>query len=314
MKKSQQFSCSYFLNYYGMLFFVVLVLGTSCASKKIIDSPTSFQGECLQGLSFEESRDEFEIEELKVEKPWMDGLDDKSIDMAIALNLVDELESYLNGELSDTKRLELKMKIITRVMRMDLEINALMSAIDCEEEKAEQLATFLDRSLRKRERNLTVAAIVIGATVGVSQGVSVAANDEVGDWLDYFGIAGGLAEVILGVSILRMDKKVSIDHPKNVLRDVYEGDSRPSYFPPSVWYYFNSERNNEENVSLKNQLIKRWEAYNLNYSGMSVMLDDGGEYASDLLKIRSEMLDQVESQIALINKDLLYFLNKIESL
>ncbi|MCH7410933.1 hypothetical protein MM239_16105 [Belliella sp. DSM 111904] len=313
MKNSPKSSCFFLVACIGKLFLIIVIFGTSCASKKIIDAPTSFQGECLQGLSFEESREEFEIEELKAEKPWMDKLDDKSIDMAIALNLVDELESYLNGELSETKKLDLKMHILSRVMRMDLEINALMSAIDCEEEKAEQLATFLDRSLRKRERNLTVAAIVIGATVGVSQGVSVAANDEVGDWLDYFGILGGLTEVILGITILRMENNVDIEHPKNVLRDVYEGDSRPSYFPPSVWYYFNSERNNEENVSLKNQLIKRWEAYNLNYSGMSVMLDDGGIYTSDLLKIRSEMLDQVESQIALINKDLLHFLTRIES-
>ncbi|WP_293012885.1 hypothetical protein [Mongoliibacter sp.] len=296
----------------GRLFLLTLLLNFSCIGKKVITSPTAFQGECLQGLDFERSEDGFLADSLKVGERLKENFDEKIIDLAIAMNAVPEMESYLDEDLDRLDKLELKTRIFGKIMKMDIELHSLMSAIDCEEEKAEQIASFLEKELRKKERNLTVAAIITGAVVGVGTGLILAADNSRSDWPEYIGIAGGLTEVFLGISILRLDRRVSINHPKNILRDVYLSEMRPAYFPPATWYYFNSKNNSKEGVSLKDQLLERWETYNMNGDGMTALLSDGGEYSPELLKNRSEMLDQLESQIALISKDLLYFLNQIE--
>lgn len=232
--------------------------------------------------------------------------------MAIALNVIGDLEKYLKRDLDKLDQLELKSNIYGKIAKMELELSSLMSAIDCEEEKGEQIASFLEKELRKKERNLTVAAIITGAVVSVGTGILLATNSVETDNLEYIGIAGGLTEVFLGISILKLDKQITINHSKNILRDVYESESRPDYFPPSTWYYFNSRNNNKDGISLKEQLISRWETYNMSDENLTVLLSDGGNYSSEMLKGRSNMLDQLESQLGLINKDLLYFLNQIE--
>ncbi|UJP66205.1 hypothetical protein [Mongoliitalea daihaiensis] len=46
---------------------------------------------------------------------------------------------------------------------------------------------------------------------------------------------------------------------------------------------------------------------------MQLIFSGGGNYSPDQLKSRSEMLDQLESQLALISKDLLYFMNFLQA-
>jgi hypothetical protein len=307
-------SCFFMPQILRKLIVSLLILNLSCVGKKILQTPTSFQAECLQGLSFGNGADEFLTDSLWVDFSLGDKFDDKTIDMAVSLHVMSELEKYVEEDLERTEKLELRSKIYGKITKMGLELQSLMAAIDCEEEKGEQIASFLEKEVRKKERNLTVAAIITGAAVGVGTGFILAANDSRNDWPEYLGIAGGLAEVFLGLSILRLERKISIHHPKNVLWDVYSSDTRPDYFPPSIWYYFNSHKNNEEGESLKKQLISRWEVYNLSDENLGIFFSNGGNYTAEMLKSRSEMLDQLEAQLGLINKDLLYFLNQMESL
>jgi hypothetical protein len=310
----KQSSCFFIFKRCEWLFLLGLLLHFSCAGKKVLPSPTPFQEECLQGLSFDSREDLFLADSLKVGEKLPQHFNEKIIDMAIALNMVPDLESYLDEDLDRLERLELKTRMIAKIMKMNLELHSLMSAIDCEEEKSDQIASYLEKELRKKERNLTVAAIITGAVVGVSAGIILASDNTQNDWAEYLGIAGGLTEVFLGISILKLDRKIIIQHPKNILRDVYLAEERPTYFPPSTWYYFNSKKHSQQRISLKDQLVDRWETYNLTEEGISLLLSDGGAYSPDLLKSRSEMLDQLESQLSLISKDLLYFINYLQKL
>lgn len=310
----KQGSCFLIFRCFEWLFLLCLLLHFSCAGKKVLPSPTPFQDECLQGLSFDSREDEFLADSLKIGEKLRQNFDLKIIDMAIALNMVTDLENYLDDDKERLERLELKTRMIAKIMKMNLELHSLMSAIDCEEEKSDQIASYLEKALRKKERNLTVAAIITGAVVGVSAGIILASDNPQNDWAEYIGIAGGLTEVFLGLSILKLDRKVIIRHPKNILRDVYIAEERPIYFPPSTWYYFNSKKHSQQRISLKEQLVERWDTYNLTDEGMALLLSDGGTYSPDLLKNRSEMLDQLESQLSLISKDLLYFINHLQKL
>ncbi|WP_130274397.1 hypothetical protein [Cecembia calidifontis] len=251
---------------------------------------------------------------LRIGPNLRNNFDSKVIEMAIAVNLVNDLEKFLDNQLESFEKLELKTRMMAKVLKMNLELQSLMAAIDCEEEKAGQIASYMEKELRRKERNLTVAAIVTGAVVGVGAGIILMADNPQNDWAEYLGIAGGLTEVFLGLSILKLDRKILINHPKNILRDVYFSKERPEYFPPSTWYYFNSKKHSDEKVSLKEQLIKRWETYNLKEEEIAVVLSDGGAYSPEQLKARAEMLDQLESQLSLISKDLLYFTNQLQKL
>lgn len=297
-----------------MIILLLILLNFSCTGKKVIVSPTVFQEECLQGLHFDRNQDVFLADSLKIRKILSQNFDQKILEMAIALNMVTDLEDYLDQDLGSFERLELKTRMIAKIMKMNLELQSLMAAIDCEEEKVGQIASYLEKELRKKERNLTVAAIVTGAIVGVGTGIILISENSQNDWAEYLGIVGGLTEVFFGLSILKLDKKVIINHPKNILRDVYLSQERPEYFPPSTWYYFNSSKHSELEVSLKQQLVKRWETYNMKDEGMAVLLSEGGSYSPDQLKTRAEMLDQLESQLSLISKDLLYFSNHLQKL
>lgn len=309
-----QGSCFSMIRYLGILWITILLLNSSCGIRKVIPSPTSFQEECLQGLSFAGSEEDFLSDDIEVSDKLTSILDEKALQMAFTLNLVEDLEKFMEPDLDRIEKLALSSKIKGRVLKLNLEIQSLGAAIDCEEEKSEQIASFLENELRKKERNLTVAAIITGAVVGVGAGIILVSDNSSNDWAEYIGIAGGLTEVFLGISILRLDRQISISHPKNILRDVYRSETRPYYFPPSVWYYFNSKNQNADGLTLRELLIQRWETYNMSKSGMSLLLSDGGAYSPELLKTRAEMLDQLESQLSLISKDLLYFLNQVDTM
>jgi hypothetical protein len=309
-----QNSSFFIFKYLGIVLLVVLLLNTSCSVQKVIPSPTAFQEECLQGLIFADSEDYFLKDSLVVSDKLASALDKKALQMAYTLNLVKDLDQLLHPDFDRVEKLALNSKVKSRVLKLSLELQSLAAAIDCEEEKSKQIASYLEKELRKKERNLTVAAIITGAVVGVGTGVILASENSPNDWAEYVGIAGGLTEVFLGISILRLNRQISISHTKNILNDVYSSETRPSYFPPAVWYYFNSKNQDAGGLSLREMLIKRWETYNMNESGMSLLLSDGGAYSPELLKTRAEMLDQLESQLSLISKDLLYFLNQIDTI
>ncbi|EIM78021.1 hypothetical protein A3SI_05192 [Nitritalea halalkaliphila LW7] len=227
----------------------------------------------------------------------LEGLfDARSLAIAQALDLSEELIQLKSDTIDFQQRAALETRLNRRILKMTLELQALTAAIDCEEEKAEQIASFLERRLRQRERNLTVGAIVTGALVGIGSGLALASGGISNDWAEIIGITGGLIEVFLGVSILRLERQIAIEHPQNLLRDIYDGEERPSYIPAAIWFYFNyAGVQDTGNKSLREQLVERWETYNIQLSGDTVLFSDGGVYTPALLQQRADMLDQLAS-------------------
>ncbi|MGY6559592.1 MAG: hypothetical protein ACXIT9_09980 [Nitritalea sp.] len=294
---------------------ILFLLFFGCASKKVLPPPMAFQGECLRGLTFPES-DRQSLQATPTHLQLAARYDERFLAIAQALGLGDELLRLSAGDfLGFQQRAAWEAKVNRRILKMTLELQALTAAIDCEEEKAEQIASFLERRLRKNERNLTVGAIVTGALVGIGSGLALASGGISNDWAEVIGITGGLIEVFLGVSILRLERQIEIEHPRNLLRDMHAAEERPDYVPPSIWFYFNyAGVQDAGNKSLREQLVERWETYNLALSGATVLLSDGGLYTPALLQQRADMLDQLESQLSLIHKDLLHFLGVMEGL
>ncbi|MEX0884699.1 MAG: hypothetical protein WDZ72_14625 [Cyclobacteriaceae bacterium] len=95
-------------------------------------------------------------------------LSDKSLRMAIALNVVDELEGYIHSreDLDEVSKFIGFQEVINKVHLVELEISSLSAAVSCEVDKTLQLAWFLERKqagnsqfkltlLLAKERDLT---------------------------------------------------------------------------------------------------------------------------------------------------------------
>src|SRR5207253_2502255 len=67
-----------------------------------------------------------------------------------------------------SEQVEVKQKILNRLLLASTEISSLAAELDCEGERADQLATYLDQKDTRRIRRLTLLSVVIGAATTVA--------------------------------------------------------------------------------------------------------------------------------------------------
>jgi hypothetical protein len=244
----------------------------------------------------------------------------KSLNIANAFHLIPLLSELLkaeqrhaveNSDRTEIDLLKLNQRLTNKILQAHLEIAAISSAMDCEEERADQLAFYLNRKQQRTERMLTVAAIVVGAVTGIVSGFFLGAGRDKS--ADAVGVVGGFTEVGLASGILFSEKKLAFSHPYNPLREVwYEQDSL-GIFPASVWYYLNYHHPLQpETTSLRTQLIERWLSFGQlsaaktkqREEDIQLFFGEGGKYTSDQLTNRANMFDQLKSFINLMKQDL----------
>lgn len=249
----------------------------------------------------------------------------KSLNMANAIGILETVTRFVelrqNPKGTDDlayrlEILELKQAIDHKINSSSLEISAISSEMDCEEERTSQVANYLLGKIRDKESKLTIGAIVVGALGAIlTEGVI---KDEKSSQI--VGISTGLAEATFGVMMLLNNEKTDFFHKRNALRDVWFGSETSKNFPPAVWYYLNySSPENGIATSLREQIIQKWKSFGqISKSTEKEMLDlyfgEGGEYTSEQLENRADMYDQLESNINLMKQDLKALSLEIEKL
>lgn len=218
-------------------------------------------------------------------------------------------------------RLEAAAALQRRLSAASLAIAATAAEMDCEEERADQVAVYVGDIEARAETRLTVAAIAIGAAGGIVSGVLLTEGRD-DNAVDAIGVATGIAEIGLGTAILLNRRKVRFAHPRNALRDVWEGRPASGAIPPMVWAYL--DHSEAEAPSLRERLLDSWtnlgqlEAPRSNRTPQAaqpaIYFGDGGLYTSEQLSNRANMLDQLESYINLMQRDLLRLAEEIEAL
>lgn len=202
--------------------------------------------------------------------------------------------------------LELKPAIDHKINMSSLEISAISSEMDCEEERTSQVANYLVGKIRAKESKLTVAAIVVGALGAIlTEGVI---KDEGASHV--VGISTGVAEATFGVMMLMNDQSTDFYHKRNALRDVWYGSPTSLNFPAAVWYYLNyADPQNGIDQSLREQIVKKWMSFGQitkesEEEMVALYFGEGGRYSSEQLENRADMYDQLESNINLMKQDL----------
>lgn len=254
----------------------------------------------------------------------------QSVHIANAIGVLDILTEYTRmSKPSDTintiemrlKHIELWEQIHQKINLASLSISAIASELDCEEERANQFANFLEEEEGKTERKLIISSIVIGA-LGAIAGEIIANNSHNTNFISGFSIGVSVTEATLGAAMLFNNREIEFIHNENVLKDIWNNTEVSNYFPKSIWYYLTYENPNQNEKSLAKLLVDKWRIFgqvadnknNAPATTDSLYFGNGGIYNTSALKNRANMLDQTESYITLMNQDLRILTYEIEKL
>lgn len=315
------------------LLFTVFIFSSCSTVKDVRISKQLKESNCSQVDEYTYSVTDLPtpIYKLKIDERLSESFSFKSLNLANAIGLLDDMLAYINALDSQKENssvenrlntIEISQRIEQKLNFASVEISALSSEIDCEEDRTEQIANYLKNIEKNTETKLTVSAIVVGAVGAITTGIMLAKNDA-GNVGDFVGIGSGLIEAGLGLGILINSKKIEFHHERNALRDVWEGREISQIFPRSIWYYLNYyDPSKPEDKSLRYHIVQSWMSFEQleivkgkkREKLLGMYFGDKGKYTVEQLKNRSEMYDQLESAIKLMKQDLKTLMQEIKSL
>ncbi len=259
------------------------------------------------------------IHELTLDASLRTKLSFKSLNMANAIGALDWISQYIKLQQEVLRRptvenrlavMEIKQQIDHRINLSSLEVSAVSSELDCEEERTSQVANYLKGKENDFETKLTVGAIVVGASGAVSTGVLIT-DDKAAD---YVGLATGVTEATLGMMMLFNKRTTDFYHERNTLKEIWDGEETSASFPPSVWYYLKYyDPKDGKKSSVRNQIITKWMTFgqidnddddSKKQKLIELYFGKGGRYSTEQLENRADMYDQLESHINLMKQDL----------
>ncbi|MDI9858314.1 hypothetical protein [Flectobacillus roseus] len=235
-----------------------------------------------------------------------------------ALRINDEVHEIVNkpnkNSLESMVRLNtLKQQIDNRVWIANSEIDALSAELDCEGERVDQIANFVDNANSGKTTKFTVASIVIGAASSIA--TVLISNESLNNGV---AIGAGVLGASLGFATLNpKGKKVEMSTRRNLLQNVWLNQNQHE-ISPFVWYMLTEPKfSNSGKTTLLQNTKERWLMYqfdeNLTKANKSVNFSKGGIYHADDLHARSQMINQFQSVVRSIKQNINLFLAELNT-
>ncbi|MVN78253.1 hypothetical protein GO988_18135 [Hymenobacter sp. HMF4947] len=212
------------------------------------------------------------------------------------------------GPAAELAVLRQRQHIAAQVALVSTTVASVAAELDCEGERADQVAGYLNEQDSHRTQRLNVLSISIGAASGI--GTTVIDNQPA----QYaFGIGGGLLAAGLGLLTLTGGHAIEFDHPRNLLAEVWNEKPTSALFPPSVWYMLTEPAfSNSGQTAIAHNTRRRWEHYGQlahpeSKDGQklaALLFGAGGQYSADQLTVRANMLNELQSAVRLLNQEL----------
>lgn len=212
------------------------------------------------------------------------------------------------GPAAEVAVLRQRQRILAQVTLVSTAVASVAAELDCEGERADQVAGYLKEQDDRRTQRLNVLSISVGATSGI--GTTVIENQG-GQYA--FGIGGGLLAAGLGLLTLTGSHSAQFDHPRNLLAEVWAEKPTSAVFPPSVWYLLTEPAfSNSGQTGLAHNTRQRWTHYGQldrpdskqGKALAALLFGAGGAYSADQLTVRANMLNELQSAVRLLNQEL----------
>lgn len=239
-----------------------------------------------------------------------------------ALDLVTQmpaLEQAVDRQTVEAKEQlrEVRDQITERILLASFQSSGINAEITCEAARAEQLADYLKEKNDNRARLLTTIAVVTGGVGAIAVGGFLLAGHAVSEGIA--GIIGGVLSSTFGTSALFQGATYPFKHPRNLLREIWEGPSSPTLFPDVIWRFLNRPLEEDPNKTLRTAIIMRWRRDGrLGTAGSAVeerrtalFFGEGGDYDEDDLRARAQMLNMVVAQTVLTDQYMERFLREL---
>jgi len=212
------------------------------------------------------------------------------------------------GPATELAVLRQRQQLAAQVALVSTTVASVAAELDCEGERADQVAGYLDELDDRRTQRLNVLSIGVGAASGI--GTTVISNTP-GQYA--FGIGGGLLAAGLGLLTLTGSHTTEFDHPRNLLAEIWAEKPTSELFPPSVWYMLTEPAfSNSGQTSIAHNTRQRWQHYGQlahpdSKAGRqlaALLFGPGGDYSADQLTLRANLLNELQSAVRLLNQEL----------
>lgn len=213
------------------------------------------------------------------------------------------------------KILFVKQRITAKLLIAQSQLQAVAAELDCEGERSNQAASYLDGINNNKKNSLTVASVALGAFTTVATVLISKKGLQTG-----IGIGGGLLSA--GLAALTINPKgenILFYHQRNLLRTIWNGTANNTDYPYFVWRMLHESKfSNKGNVTLANSVRSRWLQFNfdgkITPKQEALIFGNGGLYHAEELHIRAALINQLQATIRSVNQDLTGTIAVIETL
>ncbi|CUS39636.1 hypothetical protein [Candidatus Nitrospira nitrificans] len=247
--------------------------------------------------------------------PDPEGFSLRALDAAYAIEalpLLRELHALQQeGGTDGITLLTIREKLVGRILLGIEEVNSLVAEIDCEADRANQVADRLQDENAGRVRYETLSAIVVAGVAAVASGGALLAGLTALEAAAAIG--GGTVAAGLATLPLFAETHQEYSHPRNLLREVWEGPKTSSLVPSSVWRYLTRQTKTElDGSTYRAELIKAWRQEgrlgepdsDIEQKRLALFFREGGVYELQDLRARAAMLKILASTVELMHQDL----------
>jgi hypothetical protein len=197
---------------------------------------------------------------------------------------------------------------VLRLSALEIELAAVLFEADCVGDQMEAVLVELDDRQRRQEIGIAIASVVLGATAGIVSGaVDLAGHTPTAIGI---GIGGGTASAALGLgAFAKRRDRVIFDHERNLLTPIRDGEDPEHMFPTFVFHMLTHARAGQPTP--REEILEGWRAIlegdlesDERVMAEAVLYGEGGTYDGNLVHVREQMFDVMESHLNAIESDL----------
>jgi hypothetical protein len=219
-----------------------------------------------------------------------------------------ERERVAKKEGAELELIRVRQQILARTVLAMLEATSLSAVVRCELARADQLADSLAEKQAKSTQLATIVSLIIESATMIATGGLILAGHEVAEGIAAL-VGGSIAASLAGISLYRPARH-EFDHPRNILKEIWENPSQAQYFPEAVWRFLNEPT--EDGKSLREHLVASWRELSRiegqseakHQERINLLFGSGGTYTIEDLRSRAAMLEMLAAAIDLMHDEL----------